>query len=87
MSQISDQRGIMHNRTSYSSGKLQERRCRITCSSGAHLGRVEGGGWLPQSEFPVAGSVGVPLGEWHHPALEPWALDNVVGERRSGHGD
>jgi hypothetical protein len=40
-----------------------------------------------QSEFPVAGSVGVPLGKWHHPALEPWALDNVVGERRSGHGD
>ena len=40
---------------------------------------------LLQSESPVAGGVGVPVGERSHPALEPWALDNVVGDRRGRH--
>lgn len=42
-------------------------------------------GCLLQSESPVAGGVGVPLGNRHQPAVQPWPLDDVVGERRTGH--
>ena len=40
---------------------------------------------VPQAELPVAGGVGVPVGEGLHPALEPWALHDGGGERRRGH--
>lgn len=40
---------------------------------------------LLESESSVAGGIGVPVGEGSHPALEPWALDDVTGERRSRH--
>lgn len=40
---------------------------------------------VPQAELPVAGGVGVPVGEGLHPALEPWALHNGGGERWRGH--
>ena len=40
---------------------------------------------LLESESPVAGGIGVPVGERGEPALEPWALDDVTGERRGRH--
>lgn len=40
---------------------------------------------VPQAELPVAGGVGVPVGEGLHPALEPRALHDHGGERRRGH--
>lgn len=46
-----------------------------------------GGQELLQSEASVAGGIGVPLGDGGHPALEPWALDDVVGDRRGRHFD
>lgn len=44
-----------------------------------------GGQDLLESESPVAGGIGVPVGERGEPALEPWALDDVTGERRGRH--
>jgi hypothetical protein len=44
-----------------------------------------GGQELLESESPVAGGIGVPVGEGGEPALEPWALDDVTGERRGRH--
>lgn len=44
-----------------------------------------GGQELLESESPVAGGIGVPVGERGEPALEPWALDDVTGERRGRH--
>lgn len=46
---------------------------------------VRAGCSVPQTELPVAGGVGVPVGEGLHPALEPWALHDGGGERRRGH--
>jgi len=40
---------------------------------------------VPEAELPVAGGVGVPVGEGLDPALEPWALHNGGGEGRRGH--
>lgn len=42
--------------------------------------------FVPQSELPVAGSVGVPVGQRLDPALEPRALGDVGGEGRGRHG-
>lgn len=44
-----------------------------------------GGQDLLESESPVTGGIGVPVGERCEPALEPWALDDVTGERRGRH--
>lgn len=44
-----------------------------------------GGQDLLESESPVAGGVGVPVGKGLHPALKQRALDNVAGERRGRH--
>jgi hypothetical protein len=48
-------------------------------------GRVVGGQELLESETSVAGGIGVPVGERSQPTLEPWALDDVTGERRGRH--
>lgn len=36
---------------------------------------------LPQPELSVSGSIGVPIGDWHHDSREPRALQDVVCER------
>jgi hypothetical protein len=36
---------------------------------------------IPQPELPVSSSIGVPVGQWRHPPLEPWSLYNVTRER------
>lgn len=53
--------------------------------SSHELERVEGLVVVLEAESPVAGSVGVPLGQRRHPALEPWALDNEVGDGGGRH--
>jgi hypothetical protein len=55
------------------------------CFNRSWSGVVDVGGQLLESESPVAGGIGVPVGERGEPALEPWALDNVTGERRGRH--
>jgi hypothetical protein len=40
---------------------------------------------VPQPELPVPSSVLVPLADGQHPPLQPWALDDEVGERRLRH--
>jgi hypothetical protein len=42
---------------------------------------------LPQTELPVASSITVPVREWRHPSLKPWALDDIVRERWLRHDD
>ena len=41
--------------------------------------------WLPEAEFPVSRSIGVPTGQWLHPALQPGSLGNVSCERWCRH--
>jgi hypothetical protein len=67
--------------------QCQYRIMECNCPVSPALSGVSGMGRLLQTQFPVAGSVGVPLGQRHHPILEPWALDDVVGKRRSRHGE
>lgn len=41
---------------------------------------------IPQSQLPVARSVGVPVGERLHPSRQPWAGLDVRGEGGCRHG-
>jgi hypothetical protein len=47
--------------------------------------RTASEGCVPQTELPVSCSVAVPVGQRHHPALEPRALGDEGGERRGRH--
>jgi hypothetical protein len=47
--------------------------------------RRNGRGDGPQAQLSVASGVRVPVGEGGHPALQPGALDNEVGERGLRH--
>jgi hypothetical protein len=49
------------------------------------LGRNGRGGDGPKTQLSVASGVRVPVGERGHPALQPGALDNEVGERGLRH--
>jgi len=42
---------------------------------------------LPQAQLSVSCSIGVPVGDWLHPPLQPGALDDEVGERWLRHVD
>lgn len=37
-------------------------------------------GRLPEAEFPVSRSIGVPIGQWHHPSFQPRSLDDIPSE-------
>jgi hypothetical protein len=52
---------------------------------GVGFGRNGRGGDGPQAQLSVASGVRVPVGERGHPALQPRALDNEVGDRGLRH--
>lgn len=35
---------------------------------------------LPQPKLSVTRSIGVPVGQGHHPTLEPWPFDDEFGQ-------
>jgi hypothetical protein len=36
---------------------------------------------IPQAELPVPSSIAVPIGQWHHPSLQPGSLHDVTRKR------
>jgi hypothetical protein len=49
------------------------------------MGRNGRGGDGPETQLSVASGVRVPVGERGHPALQPGALDDEVGDRGLRH--